>query len=103
MTGVISDPASRCGIRTGPAHLRRSPRRYPHGGFGEATWTGGGGKWAIKTTARMADGKKVTATNILTRTDDDHVTWQLTGLTVDGKSLPDPQPVKMKRVNPAQP
>jgi hypothetical protein len=81
----------------------RSWSFYSHGGFGEATWTGGGAKWAMKTTARMADGKKVTATNILTRTDDDHVTWQLTGLTVDGKSLPDPQPVKMKRVNPTQP
>jgi uncharacterized protein (TIGR02246 family) len=81
----------------------RSWSFYSHGGFGEATWTGGGGKWAMKTIARMGDGKKVTATNILTRTDDDHMTWQMTGLTVDGKSLPDPQPVKLKRVNPAQP
>jgi uncharacterized protein (TIGR02246 family) len=81
----------------------RSWSFYSHGGFGEAIWTGESGKWAIKTAARMADGKKVMATNILTRTDDDHLTWQMTGLTVDGKSLPDPQPVKMKRVNPAQP
>jgi uncharacterized protein (TIGR02246 family) len=81
----------------------RSWSFYSHGGFGEAIWTGESGKWAIKTTARMADGKKVTATNMLTRTDDDHLTWQMTGLTVDGKSLPDPQLVKMKRVNPAQP
>jgi uncharacterized protein (TIGR02246 family) len=81
----------------------RSWSFYSHGGFGEATWTGRGDKWSLKTTARMADGKKVTATNIVTRTDDDHLTWQMTGLTVDGKSLPDPQPVKMKRVNPAQP
>jgi uncharacterized protein (TIGR02246 family) len=81
----------------------RSWSFYSRGGFGEATWTKDGNNWAIKTSARTADGKKVSATNVVTKTDDDHVTWQMTKLTVDGQSLPDPKPVKMKRVKPAQP
>ena len=76
----------------------RSWSFYSEGGFGEAVWTKDGKKWSIKTTARMPDGKKVSATNVLTKTDDDHMTWQMTRLTVDGKSMPDPKPVKMKRV-----
>jgi uncharacterized protein (TIGR02246 family) len=81
----------------------RSWSFYSRGGFGEATWTKDGDKWVLTTTARTADGKKVSATNIVTKTDDDHVTWQMTRLTVDGESLPDPKPVKMKRVKPPQP
>ena len=50
--------------------------------------------------ARTAAGKKVSATNVLTRTDDDHLSWQMTKLTVDGQALPDPPPLKMKRVKP---
>ena len=81
----------------------RSWSFYSRGGFGEATWTKDGNSWSLKTTARTADGKKASATNIMTKTDDDHMTWQMTKLTVGGESLPDPRPVKMKRVKPAQP
>jgi uncharacterized protein (TIGR02246 family) len=81
----------------------RSWSFYSGGGIGEAAWTKDGDKWAIKTTARTAAGKKVSATNVVTKLDDDHMTWQMTKLTVDGKEMPDPKPVKMKRVKPAQP
>jgi uncharacterized protein (TIGR02246 family) len=81
----------------------RSWSFYSGGGFGEAVWTKDGDKWALQTTARTAAGKKVSATNIVTKTDDDHMTWQITKLTVDGESLPALKPVKMKRVKPAQP
>jgi uncharacterized protein (TIGR02246 family) len=81
----------------------RSWSFYSRGGFGEAVWTKEGNSWALKTTARTAEGKKVSATNIVTKTDDDHMTWQMTKLTVDGETLPDPKPVKMKRIMPAQP
>jgi uncharacterized protein (TIGR02246 family) len=76
----------------------RSWSFYSGGGFGQAVWTKDGGKWLLKTTAQTASGKKVSATNVVTKIDDDHVTWQMTKLTVDGKSLPDPKPLKMKRV-----
>jgi uncharacterized protein (TIGR02246 family) len=81
----------------------RSWSFYSKGGFGEATWTKDGDKWSLKTAARTADGKKVSATNVVTKADDDHMTWQVTRLTVDGESLPDPRPVRMKRVKPPQP
>jgi hypothetical protein len=81
----------------------RSWSFYSRGGFGEATWTNEGDKWTLKTTARTADGRKVSATNLITKTDDDHMTWQMTKLTVGGESLPDPRPEKMKRVKPTQP
>jgi uncharacterized protein (TIGR02246 family) len=81
----------------------RSWSFYSGGGFGEAVWTKDGDKWMLKTTARTAAGNKVSATNVLTRTDDDHVTWQMTKLTVDGEARPDPPPLKMKRVKPDKP
>lgn len=76
----------------------RSWSFYSGGGFGQAEWTRDGDKWSIKTTAQTADGKKVTVTNILTKVDADNATWQRTGLTVDGKELPDGKVMKVKRV-----
>jgi len=81
----------------------RSWSFYSGGGFGEAAWTKDGNKWTLKVTARTAAGNKVTATNLVTKSDDDHMTWQITKLTVDGESVPDFKPVKLKRVKPAQP
>jgi uncharacterized protein (TIGR02246 family) len=81
----------------------RSWSFYSGGGFGEAAWTRDGNKWSLATKARTAGGKEVTATNVITKTDDDHMTWQMTKLTVDGKAMPAPKPVKMKRVKPDKP
>jgi hypothetical protein len=38
----------------------------------------------------------------LTKVDDDHCIWQMTKLTVDNEPMPDPSPVKLKRVKLAQ-
>jgi len=81
----------------------RSWSFYSGGGFGEATWTRDGDKWLIKVNARTAAGQKVSATNVLTKVDADHCTWQMTKLTVDGKAMPDAAPVKMKRIKAARP
>jgi uncharacterized protein (TIGR02246 family) len=81
----------------------RSWTFYSRGGFGEATWTQEEGKWTIKTTARTAAGQKASAINILTKVDADHLTWQVTQLTVDGKQLPDPAVLKLKRVKAERP
>ena len=78
----------------------RSWSFYSGGGVGETVWTKDGANWLLKTSARTVEGKKVSATNVLTKTDDDHVTWQMTKVTMDGESLPDLKPVKMKRVKP---
>jgi uncharacterized protein (TIGR02246 family) len=76
----------------------RSWSFYSGGGFGSAVWAGDGDKWTIKTTAQSADGKKLTATNVLTRIDADTSTWQVTQLTVDGVAIPDHKAQTLKRV-----
>jgi uncharacterized protein (TIGR02246 family) len=81
----------------------RSWSFYSGGGFGEAAWNKDGAKWSIKTTARTADGKNVSVTNLLTRVDDDNAIWQPTQITVNGVTIPDPAPVKLKRVKADQP
>jgi uncharacterized protein (TIGR02246 family) len=78
----------------------RSYSFYSRGGIGEAVWTKNGDSWTLNVSARMSAGKKASATNIVTKTDDDHMTWQVTKLVVDGQPLPDAKPVKMKRVKP---
>jgi uncharacterized protein (TIGR02246 family) len=70
------------------------------GGFSEAVWTRDGDRLVSKSTMTTRDGKKVSATNIVTRVDPDHLTWRSIQRSVDGKSLPDIEGVKMKRVKP---
>ena len=81
-----------------PAKKARSWTFETNGGFGEGTWTQDGDKWTIKATAVLREGKKVTATNILTHIDADTMSWQATERTEDGKALPDIKPIKLKRV-----
>jgi uncharacterized protein (TIGR02246 family) len=81
----------------------RSWSFFSGGGFSEGVWTKDGDKWTIKTTAKTGDGKKVSTTNVLTKVDADHFTWQATKVTVDGKSVPDGALVKLKRVKEDRP
>ncbi len=67
------------------------------GGFGESVWTKEGAKWTVKTNATLADGSKITATNIVTPGDANTVTWQSKERTAGGKPLPDTKEIKMKR------
>jgi uncharacterized protein (TIGR02246 family) len=71
-----------------------------NGGFSEGTWSKDGTKYTIKTVHTTPTGKKVSATNIVTRVDNDHLTWQSVKRSVDGKEIPDTEVVKMKRVVP---
>jgi uncharacterized protein (TIGR02246 family) len=76
----------------------RSWSFYSGGGFGEGVWSRDGKNWNIAVTAKMANGKKASGTNVLTKVDDNNAIWQVTKLTVDGTVLPDAPPVKLKRV-----
>jgi hypothetical protein len=78
----------------------RSFSFYSGGGIGEAVWTKNGDTWAIQVNAKTAAGKRVSATNVVNKVDADHATWRMTKLTVDGQPMPDPKPVKLKRVQP---
>jgi uncharacterized protein (TIGR02246 family) len=68
------------------------------GSIGENTWSSEGDQWIIKTNAILPDGKKLAATNIITRNGPDAITWQSKDRTLDGKPLPDVKEIKMKRV-----
>jgi len=68
------------------------------GSLSESVWTREGNKSASKTRTTLRDGKIVSATNIITRVDPDHVTWQSTNRSVDGQALPDTPEVKLQRV-----
>jgi len=68
------------------------------GGFGDGTWSRDGDKWVCKSTHVRQDGKKATATYILTPVDADTLTLQARDRTEDGKQLPDTREVKLKRV-----
>jgi uncharacterized protein (TIGR02246 family) len=70
-----------------------------NGGFAEGVWNkDGDGRYKIAVKATMRDGKKATATNIFTKIDPDHFSFQLVDRKMDGKALPDDKPTTMRRV-----
>jgi uncharacterized protein (TIGR02246 family) len=69
-----------------------------NGSIGEGTWSHKGDKWVVKTQTTLRDGKTVLATNIITPIDAQTMSWQSTERSVDGNSLPDIPPIRMKRV-----
>ena len=68
------------------------------GSVGENTWSNEGDQWIIKTNAILPNGKKLAATNSITRNGPDAITWQSKDRTLDGKALPEVQEIKMKRL-----
>jgi hypothetical protein len=76
----------------------RSATFYSGGGTGEAIWTLYGNTITVKATVKTAGGNKVTLTNIITKIDADHATFQATQIVVDGKPQPDGPVLKLKRM-----
>jgi uncharacterized protein (TIGR02246 family) len=68
------------------------------GAIGENVWSNEGDQWIIKTNVILPNGKKLAATNVVTRNGPDTITWQSKDRTLDGKALPDVKEIKMKRV-----
>jgi uncharacterized protein (TIGR02246 family) len=68
------------------------------GGYGEGTCTRDGSKWLFTSSATLADGRAMTATNILTPINRDTFTWQPVNLTIDGEPVGNLPPVKVTRV-----
>jgi uncharacterized protein (TIGR02246 family) len=69
------------------------------GGFGEGAWTRDGKQWTIKTSSIREDGKKATATYVVTQVDANNLTLQAKDRTEDGNALPDGPGIQLKRVN----
>ena len=76
----------------------RSRSFEANGGTGQGVWSNQGNEWIIKTNVILPDGKKLSATNVVTRNGPDAITWQSKDRTLDGKALPDVKEIKMKRV-----
>ena len=67
------------------------------GGFGDGIWTPSGNKWIVKASATLKDGKKMVATNVITRVDADTMTFQSQERTLNGTAIPDTKLLTMKR------
>lgn len=68
------------------------------GNFGEATWTREGKKWMQDSAGVLENGGILSATNILTRLDDDTFTFQSVQRTVGGEEVDDIPPVRVTRL-----
>jgi uncharacterized protein (TIGR02246 family) len=68
------------------------------GGFGEGSWTRDGKKWVIKTHSILQDGRKATATYVITQIDADTIGLQVKDRSVNGKAVLDTKETKLKRV-----
>jgi uncharacterized protein (TIGR02246 family) len=68
------------------------------GSISEATWVLEGNRLVSKTMTTLPDGKRASATNVVTRIDPMQLTWQATNRSLEGKQLPDTELVTLKRV-----
>lgn len=67
------------------------------GAFGEGMWARDGKSWVVKTTMVLRDGKKASATHVITPIDMDTFTFESKDRKLDGKELPAVKPIRMKR------
>lgn len=67
------------------------------GGFGSERWIKDGPRWVIEASAVTPEGATGTATNVLTRIDQDNFTWQSIQRTLNQLALPDTALLKATR------
>mgnify|MGYP001148470827 CR=1 FL=1 len=72
------------------------------GGFSDGLWSRDDqGRWIIKSTGFLKDGRTVSATNILTRGDGDSLRWGSVDRTLGGNALSDVEEVVLVRKPPS--
>ncbi len=67
------------------------------GTFAEGMWTHSDDTWTVQQTGVLPDGKKSSATNIITKVDDDSFTWQSINRTAGGEIQPNVEEVLIVR------
>lgn len=67
------------------------------GSFNEGAWKQSGNRWLIQANGVLPSGKKASATQIITKADDDKFIWQATNRNIGGVPQPDGEPVTMVR------
>jgi uncharacterized protein (TIGR02246 family) len=70
------------------------------GGFSEGRWTRDGERWVIKNEGVVPDGRVVTATNSVTRENNDRIRWSTADRTLGGRALEDDAEVILVRKPP---
>ena len=68
------------------------------GSFGDATWSKNEDDWLIKSSQTLADGQAAAGTFVLTRVDDDTISLQLIGHSIEGDPQPASPAVQVVRV-----
>ena len=71
------------------------------GGYAEGLWTQAGNRWIIKMRGVQQNGDTASATNLLTRIDNNTATWESLDRTVAGQLLPPIDKVTLVRMPPA--
>jgi len=67
------------------------------GGYGEGFWTKDGDRWTIEGSGSLPDGTKTSATNVLTKIDDDKFTWASRNRVVGDQQVPDVDDITIVR------
>lgn len=68
------------------------------GGRGQARWVRDGNRWVMESAGMTPDGAPTTATNILTRVNDNEFLWQSVNRRIGEQVLPDSAPITVMRV-----
>lgn len=68
------------------------------GGIGEGVWVRDGDHWVVEMVGALADGRVMTATNVLRKVSEDLFTWQSVNRRLDDEEIADLPPVKVSRV-----
>ena len=71
------------------------------GGHAEGYWAREGNSWVIKSSGVLQNGAIVTATNVITKLDENTMTWASVDRTVGGEIAADLDPIKVVRKAPA--
>jgi len=76
----------------------RSWMHEDEGGHGQALWFRDGNRWVQDALGVLPDGRETSATNIITRLNDNEFLWRSTHRTLGAHALPDSDPVRLTRV-----
>jgi uncharacterized protein (TIGR02246 family) len=68
------------------------------GSFGEGVWSRSGDEWRVRLTHTSEDGSLSSATQVITRINNDRLKVQMVGREIDGEPLPTGEPVMVDRV-----
>jgi hypothetical protein len=68
------------------------------GGHGQSLWFRDGNRWVLVAAGVLSDGTETASVNILSRLNNDEITWRSIDRLVGGQEVPDTTPIKLTRV-----